>query len=225
MKKTQRAIIFGTASFAEVVDFYLTNDSSFEVVGFTTSDAQPGQIFQGRPVYRFDDLAAHHSPDDVQIFVAVGYRKMNRIRAEIMTQVKAAGYELLSYVHSGCHAFAGAQNACSIGQNVFVFEDNTLQPFSSIEDGTILWSGNHIGHHTRIGKHCFISSHVVVSGHCDVGDNSFIGVNATIADSVKIGFANLIGATCLIDKNTEDEAVFLVKGEKPFGRKSDRFFK
>jgi sugar O-acyltransferase (sialic acid O-acetyltransferase NeuD family) len=225
MTKSRRAIIFGTASFAEVVNFYLTEDSDYKVIGFTTSDAEAGETFRDMPVYRFGELRNHHAPGEVSIFVAIGYRKMNRIRAAVMQEVEAAGYDLLSYVHSGCHCFAGAKDACSIGRNVFVFEDNTLQPFSSIGDGTILWSGNHIGHHTRVGNHCFISSHVVVSGHCDIGDNSFIGVNATIADSVKVGKANLIGATCLIDKNTEDEAVYLLKGSQPFGRKSDRFFK
>ena len=36
----------------------------------------------------------------------------------------------------------------------------------SIGNNTIIWSGNHIGHHSKIGNNCFISSHVVVSGFC-----------------------------------------------------------
>ena len=51
-----------------------------------------------------------------------------------------------------------------IGENCFIFEDNTIQPFVKIGDDVVLWSGNHIGHHAEIGDHCFISSHVVISG-------------------------------------------------------------
>ena len=32
----------------------------------------------------------------------------------------------------------------------------------------MLWSGNHIGHHTTIDDHCFITSHVVISGNVNV---------------------------------------------------------
>jgi acyl-[acyl carrier protein]--UDP-N-acetylglucosamine O-acyltransferase len=66
-----------------------------------------------------------------------------------------------------------------IGENCFIFEDNTIQPFVRIEDNVILWSGNHIGHHSTIKSHNFISSHVVVSGQCTIEPNCFIGVNST----------------------------------------------
>ena len=67
-----------------------------------------------------------------------------------------------------------------------MFEDNTIQPFARIGDDVILWSGNHIGHHSTIGDHCFITSHVVVSGNVHVGERSFIGVNATLRNSITI---------------------------------------
>ena len=37
------------------------------------------------------------------------------------------------------------------GENCFILEDNTMQPFVVIGDNVTLWSGNHIGHHARIG--------------------------------------------------------------------------
>ena len=55
------------------------------------------------------------------------------------------------------------------GDNCFILEDNTVQPFVRIGSNVTLWSGNHIGHDSTIGDHCFISSHVVVSGHVDIG--------------------------------------------------------
>ena len=52
------------------------------------------------------------------------------------------------------------------GDNCFILEDNTVQPFVTIGNNVTLWSGNHIGHDSVIEDDCFISSHVVVSGTC-----------------------------------------------------------
>lgn len=67
-----------------------------------------------------------------------------------------------------------------IGENCFIFEDNTIQPFVTIGDNRVLWSGNHVGHNPTVGDHVFVTSQVVISGACTIGDNSFLGVNATI---------------------------------------------
>ena len=155
------------------------------------------------------------------MFVAVGYAKLNTLRETFCGAARAKGYKLLSYVCSK----ATQWGATEIGDNVFVFEDNTLQPFTSIGDGTIVWSGNHIGHHSRIGKYCMITSHVVVSGHCRIGDRCFMGVNSAIADSVSIGDDNLIGAGAVIEKNTGPREVYMPERLKKFAKDSSWFFR
>jgi UDP-3-O-[3-hydroxymyristoyl] glucosamine N-acyltransferase len=90
-----------------------------------------------------------------------------------------------------------------------VLEDNTIQPFVTIGDNVVLWSGNHIGHHSTIGNHVFISSHVVVSGGVRIGDYCFVGVNATFRDHISVGQRTVIGAGALIMKNTPDDSVFI----------------
>jgi serine acetyltransferase len=42
-----------------------------------------------------------------------------------------------------------------------------------------------------------------------VGEFTFIGVNATVRDNIKIGRANVIGAGCVILKDTADLNVFV----------------
>ena len=101
-------------------------------------------------------------------------------------------------------------------------EHNTIQPFVEIGENTILWSGNHIGHHSRIGANCFVSSHVVISGGVTVGENSFIGVNATLRDNIAIGSHCIIGAGALILRDAEDYAVFPGVGTEPSRVRSDR---
>jgi sugar O-acyltransferase (sialic acid O-acetyltransferase NeuD family) len=216
------AIIFGTSSFAEMVDFYLAQDSSYRVVAFAaTGDSLQESNYLGRPVVAFEDVEKYFPADSHEMFIAVGYRKLNRLREQFCVQARAKGYRLLTYLCSKATHWGDTR----LGDNVFVFEDNTLQPFVQIGNGTILWSGNHIGHHTSIGANCFITSHVVISGHCRIGDRCFVGVNATIADSILIGDDNIVGPSALIQKDTAAGEVHVAERAKRIPKDSSRFFR
>jgi sugar O-acyltransferase (sialic acid O-acetyltransferase NeuD family) len=213
-----KVVIFGTGSFAEVARFLLDRDSEHEVVAFTVHENHLGQReLMDLPVIPFEGLEREFPPDDFAMLVAVGYKDVNRLRAAIYDEAKVKGYELISYVSSRCTNWGEA-----IGDNCFIFEDNTIQPFATIGNDVVIWSGNHIGHHSTIGDHCFISSHVVVSGHVRVGPYSFLGVNATIRDNVSIGEACVIGAGALVMKSTTDKSVYIAERTRPFDRTSDK---
>jgi sugar O-acyltransferase (sialic acid O-acetyltransferase NeuD family) len=200
-----KVVIFGTGSFAEVVRYYLANDSDYEPVAFTVhGDNLSWDELAGLPVVAFEEVTDRYPPGEHAMFVAVGYRRVNQLRAEICGQAKDRGYELITYVCSRATTWPDL----TIGENCFVFEDNTIQPFVTIGDDVILWSGNHVGHHASIGDHCFITSHVVISGHTKVGAYSFIGVNSTLRDDITIGESNVIGAGALILQSTRDGEVY-----------------
>lgn len=220
--KTKRAVIFGTGSFAEVVKFFLGVDSPYEVVAFTASrESISNESFSDLPLIAFEEVQDRYDPTEHDMFIAVGYVGMNHVRERFFNEAKAKGYSLLTYVSSK----ATHWDDTDIGDNVFIFEDNTIQPFVTIGDNCILWSGNHIGHHSTIGPHCFITSHVVVSGHVTVGSHTFIGVNATLRDDIRIGRENLIGAGALILKDTKDREVYSTIRTKPYDRDSTHFFR
>ena len=212
-----KVIVFGTGSFAEVTHFYLSRDSQHEVVAFTVHETHLHERrFRGLPVIPFEEIEQDFPPDAFRMYVAVGYRQVNKVRAAIYAEAKRKGYELISYVSSKC-TYWGEE----IGDNCFIFEDNTVQPFVKIGSDVIMWSGNHVGHHSVIGDHCFISSHVVISGHVQVGPYCFIGVNAATRDNIRIGESCVIGAGTLIMKSTKDREVYIGERTKPSPRTSD----
>ncbi|MHC8492107.1 acetyltransferase [Thalassospira sp. SM2505] len=221
----RNAIIFGTGSLAEVIHFYLENDSNYKVVGFTVSDdhfdTAGSDSFRDLPLVAFSDVVDRFSPAECDMFIAVGYVKLNQLREKFAAEAQAKGYRLLSYVSSRATTWGDTV----IGENVFIFEDNTIQPFVTIGDGTILWSGNHIGHHSNIGPFCFITSHVVVSGHCQVGARCFVGVNSTISEDTIIADDNIIGPCSLIQKNTKPSEVYIAERTKKFPKPSSSFFR
>lgn len=211
-----RVVVFGTGSFAEVVTFYLEHDSPHEVVAYTVDE--PGAAeFNGRPLVAFAEVAAAYPPGEHELFVAVGYRDVNRVREVKCGEARVLGYSLLTYVCSKATTWPDL----TIGDNGFVFEANVIQPFVTIGDGVVLWSGNHIGHHARIGNYCFITSHVVVSGHTRIGDRSFVGVNATLRDAIEIGDSNVIGAGAIVMRSTQEREVWVPERTKLFPRTSD----
>ena len=115
------------------------------------------------------------------------------------------GYRIASYVSSK----ATVLNEGKFGENCFILEDNTIQPFVTIGNNVTLWSGNHIGHHSIIRDHCFIASHVVVSGGVTIEESCFIGVNSTIRDHIKIGEKCILGANTLLLSDAPSGGIYM----------------
>jgi sugar O-acyltransferase (sialic acid O-acetyltransferase NeuD family) len=201
-----KIVIFGTGDIAQIANYYLKIDSPHEVVAFTVNaEYLKEDQFEGLPVVPFEDLETTYPPSEYQMFIALSYTKLNKIREEKYHHAKAKGYTLISYISSKCSYMS--QFPC--GDNCFIFEDNTIQPFVKIGSNVTLWSGNHIGHHSTIESHNFISSHVVISGHCHIGPNCFLGVNATLHNNVKLGAENILAAGAIIAKSTEEKELWL----------------
>jgi sugar O-acyltransferase (sialic acid O-acetyltransferase NeuD family) len=213
---SDKVVIFGTGGFAEVVHYYLDNDKNYEVAAFTASASHIDEKQKLElPIVPFESLEEQYPPPEYKLFIAIGYKNMNQVRSATFQEAKSRGYDCISYVSPDC-----TNRSASIGENCFIFEDNTLQPFVEVGDNVVMWSGNHIGHHSKIGAHCFITSHTVISGYVHVGSHCFIGVNATLRDSISIGNSCLIGAGALIMKSTENDEVYIAPRTKPDSRKS-----
>lgn len=198
-----KLVIYGTGLIAEVADFYFRNDSNYSVAAFcNVGEFIKEDRFQGVPVVPFEELDKSHTPADYELFVAVGYQKTNQIRQQRFEEVRRKGYRLASYVSSRATYYG-----TPVGANCFILENNVIQPYVRIGDNVTLWSGNHVGHHSRIASHCFISSHVVISGNCDIGENCFLGVNSTIRDNVKLGKFVVVSPGAVVMKDCEERSV------------------
>jgi len=198
-------VIFGAGDIAELADFYFRREAARKVEGFMVDPAYvEGSSRFGRPLVSTEEAAVRFPPSQYDAFVAVSYNSMNRLRQAKCHDLKALGYSLASYVSPRASVYTD-----KIGENAFILEDNTIQPFAIIGNNVTLWSGNHIGHHSVIGDNTFITSHVVVSGGVTVGENCFIGVNATVRDHVSLGAMTLVGAGALILQDTEAESVHM----------------
>lgn len=199
-------VIFGSGEIAQLAHYYFSTDSNYEVVAFAVDASYIQESdFCGLPVFAFEDIAKKYPPDTYYFFVALSYSKLNAVRKEKFIAAKEMGYKLVSYISSR----ATVLNEGRIGENCFILEDNTIQPFVKIGDNVTLWSGNHIGHHSVIHDHTFIASHVVISGGVEIGEQCFVGVNATLRDHIKIGDRCVVGAGVLLLADAALEGVYI----------------
>lgn len=201
----EKVIIFGEGNIQELAFFYLENDGRWEVVAFT-ADANyiHSDTWLGRPMVPFENIELVYPPAEYKMFVPLGYKRNNHLRAEKYNAAKEKGYHFITYISPKAIYYG-----TPVGNNCFIFEDSVIQPFTVIGNDTIVWSGSCVCHHTKIGNHCFIASNVVVNGIVEVGDYTFIGANATIRNSLKIGKDNLIGSGAVITKDTSEEEVYV----------------
>ncbi len=199
-------VIFGAGDIAQLAHYYFSRDTDATVAAFTVDRAYiSSDEFCGLPVVPFEEIAERYPRENYDMFIALSYSKLNQVRKEKYLAAKALGYRLASYVSSRATVLNDGKN----GENCFILEDNTVQPFVTIGNNVTLWSGNHIGHHSTVHDHCFIASHVVISGGVEIGESCFIGVNATVRDHVKIGEKCVIGAGTLILEDAAPEGVYI----------------
>lgn len=220
--KPKKLIIIGDSAFAEIAREYFDSDTDYEVVAFCVErNYLKREQLHGLPVVPFEELREIYPPDTHDVFAAVVYTQLNRLRTRLAGEAKAMGYKLASYVSPRAFVWKNV----SMGEHCFIFEDNTVQPFVTIGNNVVLWSGNHIGHHSTVRDNCFISSQVVIAGFCDIGENCFMGVNATVANNVTVARDNWIGPNTAIMKNTEPAALYRTSQPEPAKVSALRFFK
>jgi len=218
MKKNKKLVVVGASPNSRLARLYFDTDSEYEVVAFAVNRAYlNSDSFEGLPLVAFEEVSEKYPPGEFDMFVAIGYNKMNKVRENLYNQSKEMGYRLPSYISSRCSYLSQFPP----GDNCLILEDNTVQPYVKIGNNVVLWSGNHIGHDAVIEDHCYVTSHVVISGFTVIKNNCFLGVNCTLRDAITIAPESLIGAGAVIMRDTVEQGVYLAPRSVQFDKKSN----
>jgi sugar O-acyltransferase (sialic acid O-acetyltransferase NeuD family) len=202
---SDQIVIVGGGEFGRIACEYFTYDSPYKVAAFSVErEFLKETEIEGRPVVPFEEMRERYPAGRFKVHVAITYTQLNRVRTRLYRKAKEMGYGFANYISSRAFVWRNAE----IGENVFIFENNVVQPFTNIGNNVVLWSGNHMGHRTKIQDNCYVSSHVVISGYCDIGESCFVGVNATFADNVAVGSDCLIGMATVVNRNLEGGKVY-----------------
>jgi len=198
-------VIFGAGQIAEVAKVYIDAHPEHRIVGFTV-DAQyaTADSFHGLPLVPWEDLESVFPPGQIELLGPLSYRRLNEFRRDRYLEGKARNYRFASFIHPNSHIYT-----TDIGENCFILEANVIQPFAKIGNDVIMWSGNHIGHHSIIGDHCFLASHVGIAGATRIGDGCFLGGKVGIKEGLTIGPACLLSFGVIVTKDLPPGSVVL----------------
>jgi len=202
----KKVIIFGTGNISEVAYYFLNESNLYNVIAFTKEKSyiKSNEIKFNLPVVEFETLENNYNINDYYLFAPCGATHLNNFREKIYNKGKEKGFSFITYISPYAHIFTDL-----IGENCFILESNVIQPYVSIGNNCIIWSGNHIGHHSIVEDNVFITSHVVISGNCKIKKNSYLGVNSSIKDCIIIEDYSVIGMSTSIIKNTESYNIYI----------------
>lgn len=218
----KKILIIGDNEFAEIASVYFAKDYGYETVAFAVERKYitRSEII-GLPVVAYEDITKLYEPSKHGFFAAPVYTQLNRLRQRFYEQCKEWGYEPLKYVSPRAFVWENVQ----IGENTFIFENNTVQYNARIGNNVILWSGNHVGHSAVIEDNCFVSSHVVISGYTRVGRNSFLGVNSTLGNNIVFPADSILAAGAVTSKSFLDSgAIYVGNPAKKISKTAYEYF-
>ena len=203
--KNKKLLIFGAGVLGHLAYEYFSKDSDYEVVAFVTEKQYHQEnSFCGVPVVDFEDVEQKYPPTEYDMYIALGWYKLNRNRTKFYNLAKAKGYTLATYISSKAFVWPDVK----IGDNCFIMENCILQLSAKIGNNVTLWSGCCVEHYSEIQDNCTMAARAVVAGCSAIGMNSFIGVNASIADKITIAPDNFIGMATAVRKSTEENSVY-----------------
>jgi acetyltransferase-like isoleucine patch superfamily enzyme len=190
-------VLFGAGQIAAVAKVYLDAHGPDRVVGFTVDAAyRSAESFAGLPLVAWESLEERFPPAAVKLLGPLSYRRLNEFRRDRHLEGRARGYAFASFIHPACHIYTDV-----IGENSFILENNVIQPFVEIGVGVMMWSGNHIGHHSVIGDYCFFASQVGLGGGARIGNRCFVGGKVGVEGGVSVGDGCFLGSDVLVKKD------------------------
>jgi len=207
----KKVVIVGAGSQARTAHVYLSKDSQYQVSAFAVQERYlPDETLCGLNVVALEQIEKTHPPDEYALFVAIGFVRLNKVRAAVFEDCMRRGYELISYISSRATHWGEIE----FGRNCFVIENTSFQPFVKVGDNVVIASGTNIGHDVVIGDHCFIGPGVVIPGGVQIGSYSLIGANATLKNDITIGSECVIGAGAVILRDTKNGSAHIAASTK-----------
>lgn len=198
----KQVLLWGSGEVATVLMHLIRETGLFEVVGFCVDDEvwESGMEVNGIEVIKLSEAVAKFPPDKVGIMAAVGFKRLNRVRREVLDKLISLEYKPVSFIHPTAYVSPSVE----LGRHVLIMPNVVLEPNVKVEENAFIWSGATICHDVKVEKDSFIASGVVVGGGSVIGEGSFLGMNAVVRDHRTIGRRCVVGAGAYVGRDIPD---------------------
>lgn len=201
----KNVVLFGNGKTAQVMRYHIEREGG-SVAAFTLDRKYfKKDWLSDIPVVPFDEVEHLYPPEMYSMFISVGYKNLNTLRAKRVQEAEEKGYHLENYVSPSAILW----DDLIIGANCKIGEKTLMQPFSELGKNVFIGSGCIIGHHSRVMDHCFIASGVTLGGGVRVEPYSFLGTGSVVRNEITVKRSTVIGAGVTLLESTEPESVYL----------------
>lgn len=199
----EKIIIVGISSSAYEAYEFIKGYDLFEVVGFAVDKQyKTMDSYCGLPVFQLETLHKTYKKDDIKLFIAVLWNRLNADRRSLYERLKREGYRFVNVI-SPTAIIRGEL----LGDNCWIHDYVVIQPKAQIGANNMFMAFSLVGGAAKIGSHCFMGTKSTVAGGCEVGEQTFVGINCTVFDDTKIGKKCILGACSVVKRNVEDYSV------------------
>ena len=205
MSRKKKLVIVGAGEHGRMMHNFFSMHSDFNIVAFAEEKKyRKTGVLLGLPVVNFEDLKELYCPSENLLFIAISYVNLNKERTRIYFKAKGMGYRFATFVDPS----SVIDRTATIGENVAIFENSSVQYGAKIGNNTVIQAGVCIAHSTEIKGNVWIAPNVAVAGFVKIGENSFLGINSTVINSVSIAENVIIGAGTVVTKSIYEVGVY-----------------
>ena len=206
----KKIVIFGVDNLALMLKRELECQGK-EISAFTLDKEYiKSADLDGKAVIPFVNLTEYYSPAETDVYVAIGYKKMNQIRADVLKRLWDKGYTTPNFIHQSVQIGPD----CSIGNANIIFQNVCIGYASKIGNGNIFFPQATLAHNNSMGNYNTLSIGVSACGFSSIGNNCFLGASSIVRDGITIADYTLIGAGAYAYKNTKPYDVLAFQSTK-----------
>ncbi|MCP4201927.1 MAG: hypothetical protein GY769_08335 [bacterium] len=85
-----------------------------------------------------------------------------------------------------------------LAQDLIVYQNATIGPEVTVEDGSVVFMGAAVGHESRVGRTCVVAANAAINARVYLEDGVYVGTNASILPEVRVGAWSTIGAGSVV---------------------------
>jgi sugar O-acyltransferase (sialic acid O-acetyltransferase NeuD family) len=198
-------VIYGNGSMASALADFVSRESSEKIAAFTVDRQYINDgIFKGSPLIPFENISQLFPPSDFNMIIAVGYVKLNTVRAKKLEEARKLGYEIRNYISPNCLI----DREMIVGENSEIHEGAIMRGNINLGSDVIIGAGAAIGHDALIGSHSFIAAGVITGGNISIGDYCVIGLGAILRDGISIVTGTFIGAGSVVVSDITEPGLY-----------------
>ena len=202
----KKIIVIGGGDFAKKVIRLLQKIKKYNIIGYTDKQNR-GSIFNVK--YLGSDVLLGKLNKQIKnvnaVLAIVGNTKDLLLRKKLIKKIEKIGIKTPSIISPS----ATIEKYSSIKDGCVVFDGSLIDFSVSVGNFSVINLNATICHDCKISDNLILSPDGIILGNCRVGKNVFIGTNATINPYIKINDESIIGSGAVVTKNCLSKGIYV----------------